>query len=115
MLSANELRIGNYVHSIPQQKVFQVSIKTLRNFKSGRCYIEPILITEEWLLKLGFKLALNGYWCPIDLINVKLSKHKVIEIYLSGSDTDLAFNGIQYINQLQNLYLCLCGKELEIC
>jgi len=53
-MKVNELRIGNFVHSIPKQKVFQVSIRTLRNLQSGKCYIEPIKISEEWLRKFGF-------------------------------------------------------------
>jgi hypothetical protein len=121
MIQANELRIGNLVKSgkgiykvagihVPNEFICQ----SLDGFIIDvPCIYKPISITQEWLLNFGFKKALNGYWCTKDLINVKISKHKVVEIYLTGSDTDLAFSGIQYVHQLQNLYFALTQKELE--
>jgi hypothetical protein len=76
--------------------------------------VKPIPLTEEWLLKFGFDKCLNGFWCPKELLNVKISKFSVTQIFLSGSDTDLAFNGTEHVHQLQNLYFALTGEELTI-
>jgi hypothetical protein len=120
-MKANELRIGNWVlkslksgngRKIEGQIGCQDIVRIFENI--GSFNYEPIPLTEEWLVRFGFDHCLNGWWCSKELINVKLSKHGVIEVFLSGSDTDLAFYGISYLHQLQNLYFAITGEELEL-
>lgn len=125
MIPINKLRIGNLIHrpdlvsrELRFEKILYLGqrvtctgpVKVICDYED----LEPIPLTEECLLKFGFEKCLNGFWCAKELLNVKISKHFVTEIYLSGSDTDLAFNGIQYIHQLQNLYFALTGEELTL-
>lgn len=74
----------------------------------------PIPLTEEWLLKAGFKLCENfikgvyvNYWFkyPIKIKNSGKSK----SIYFNGAEFT---KNIIYIHQLQNLYFALVGEEL---
>lgn len=79
--------------------------------------VKPIELTEEWLLKLGFTILnfdsyeFDGYkilskqcgklqLCADSSNNYKTIENKYLPIIL-------------YVHQLQNLYWCLCGKELE--
>ncbi len=59
-MEANELRIGNYVESsieeIGMLKVLAITTARNTNYINA-CdikFIEPIPLTEEWLLKFGF-------------------------------------------------------------
>lgn len=76
--------------------------------------IKPIPLTEEWLLKFGWEWDIfyqgyfghnytmfpnyNGGW----RISYAKRKH------------DYIVENIKYVHELQNLYWCLCGEELEI-
>ena len=117
-MEANELRIGNLVIT----KNMPVEIEEIR-IETVRCcfgefpinYIEPILITEEWLLKFGFvkkgnryKLKNFGSFIFFDII-------KTFGFYPAGLLSSLCrMDNIKYVHQLQNLYFALTGKELEI-
>lgn len=70
--------------------------------------IEPIPLTEEILLKCGFKrdsdlknsLCRFGIWFNIMNMEATYLSQKLIKI--------------NYLHQLQNLYFALTGEELEI-
>jgi len=76
--------------------------------------IEPIQLTEEWLLKFGFE------WKGL------ISKGRYLTIFtpcgkaLVFKDNYFIYAGItieiqtQYVHQLQNLYFALTGEELTI-
>ena len=71
--------------------------------------IKPIPLTEEWLMKFGFKKYNKYGWYEINNYN---------QINLKG---DYLVNGIQCISnkiynvhQLQNLYFAQTGEELEL-
>lgn len=136
-MEANELRIGNLVIT----KNMPVEIEEIR-IETVRCcfgefpinYIEPILITEEWLLKFGFvkenkretKHHSNFYSMCVydykysfaydDFRNDWGFYHSYTDA-LNDSDNnkfDFISCGIKYVHQLQNLVFALSGKELEI-
>lgn len=111
MIQANELRIGNLVHSIPRQKVFQVSIRTLRNLQSGKSYIEPIHITELWLFSFGFEQRDHLWSIDIDRYN-KINYNSDQKLLFSGQLGFSIQHDTKYIHQLQNLYFALTQKEL---
>lgn len=103
-MKANELRIGNWVND--QGLNLQVGMINSEIVKS----MEPIPLTEEWLIKFGFKRdELNGYYYP--------TWRKFIPIYKRGhyynfNGISLSCNDFEYVHQLQNLYFTLTGEEL---
>lgn len=113
-MEAKELRIGNLViyygrivsiTGITEEHPF---INMITADYSEWKEIEPIPLTEEWLLKSGyFKLDNNG------------SVHFVVKghtIWICNNMYLCEKNGIilKYVHQLQNLYLALTNKELTI-
>ena len=52
-MESKELRIGNYVRTEVTHSVIKVDIYDLANLKEQQ--LEPITLTEDWLLKFGFK------------------------------------------------------------
>ena len=113
-MKANELRIGNrllIVGSLREECIIRTISDTLIGYETetrkGGCRIEwlqPIPLTEEWLLKFGYELSQGHY---------------IISGHLIWKCNDLLMcdkNGIvlKHVHQLQNLYFSLTGCELEI-
>lgn len=79
----------------------------------------PIRLTEEWVIKAGFKRGLE-----YNNRNVFYSTgHHSIDLQLSGTDIKpYLLDGhlirglmpVEYVHQLQNLYFALTGTELKI-
>ena len=121
MIQPTELRIGNYLNYYNQNchvmgiynygKIelgyFEESIGFIRQLDDKG--IHPIPLTEEILLKCGF--VSNSYQDRYEneVIHIECNKTR--------GYTDLWIERmphIKYLHQLQNLYWCLCGKELEV-
>ena len=71
--------------------------------------LEPIPLTEEWLLKFGLK---QTFISKIHLHFIKGSFHLLkrvnhIQIWYENID-------VKYVHQLQNLYFALTNQELTI-
>ena len=122
MILASDLRIGNWVQRIgwPLQIV---GIKGTDIWLDSKGYefehyfydgINPIPITEDWLLKLGFhetqrmakyvEFSINNDY----FLRLPICKHL-------EKDYWYALRGevkIKYVHQLQNLYHALTGEEL---
>ena len=78
--------------------------------------IFPIPLTEEWLIKFGFrKYNLEGYSVHFRYEHPKLHS-TVTAIYNSDFSIKLdnVARGIKYVHQLQNIYTALTNKELEL-
>jgi len=130
---ASELRIGNYVNYAAEKViVLQTSIKSRNKWDVELGYfedsigfermiteIQPIPLTEEWLLRFGFEKEeeqdelLNTFmFCKLNTVRVEFSdKHK--QLYWHDNYTSIYHKEIKYVHQLQNLYFALTGKELE--
>lgn len=131
-IQIRELMIGNIIKLTPYDinlVVTQIdeSIDALSII--NRAYncddMTPILLTEEWLLKFGFKkfgvddyprtlsYLLDGFslfpsnpFCDFKgygVIHFKPDPHKT---------TESAVFKIQYVHELQNLFFCHCKKTL---
>lgn len=115
MIKANELRIGNLIllkHSSPYAKDEITVVDDYETFygifKHPENY-EPILLTEEWLLKFGWKksdLNIDTWWKPGWVIN----KDQEGNFFVSKDEKVV----LKYIHQLQNIYFALTGKELTL-
>lgn len=125
-MEAKELRIGNKfwrlccndeVVEIRQDGV--IGIDSLRGL-IPYSEIEPIPVTEELLLKIGFKKGQgNGY------ASYKINPYDghIIEvaIYESGIDAFIQYicgachlRSIKYLHELQNIVFAITGTELEV-
>jgi hypothetical protein len=141
MINVSELRLGNFVCHYDPKEIFVtcqdeeirkdvdmvdenlgylVSIFNGGDFNSASFTapyepkdINPIPITEEWLLNLGFE---NGTTNELKLAtHATVSKDGMNEgwwvLYLGHNALHVKF---QYVHQLQNLYHSLTGKELNL-
>jgi hypothetical protein len=117
-MKAQELRIGNLVYSKEYKKVVKVclvgkeSIDVELNAPINNCitHYKPIPLTEEWLLKLGFKKQANDHFNLSNCFKVL-----IIEDYahIQWCGIPLRNSGkIQHIHQLQNLFYSLTNSEL---
>lgn len=124
-MTANELRIGNWIYLPSKTKQYQISsghdIEEIEG--SGDC--EPLQLTEEWLLKFGFDkkedylyMLEKGFVYNKDDVNVLLFNGEFSYgtlIYDGGTSEDWEFGiDIKSVHHLQNLYYALTGIELEI-
>jgi hypothetical protein len=123
-MSINELRIDNWVKRDSQPEGFQIDINSFRTCDLHPDWYKPIPLTEEWLLKFGFKrrFACNK-WFEKSHKGVLLLTNDFNEIKGEAFSTKIEFVFIhdytpsvraKYVHQLQNLYFALTGKELTI-
>lgn len=147
-MKASELRIGNWIgydgwhpdlasNNRPMPS-YDVVVKGIEYDEEKDCYIissinergfedsfHPIILTEEWLERLGFKHITgdaiwreyklsdydeiwhcgNGYFIEKDSDTFKFYQH-------TDEDTYCQLKWIKYVHELQNLYYALTGKEL---
>ena len=85
-MKVEELRIGNWI-------------------KDGHEF-NPIPLTEEWLLKFGFK--------KISEIGDYSNGNMTVILAISNKIYTLKRKRINHVHQLQNLYFALTGEELTL-
>ena len=146
MITPNELRIGNLVYLVNGtkkeiEKVCSVdwcginadiddsAIKPVWEYKgwfkgsligSNLSIVEPIPITEEWLVGFGIgnKEYIEVNTCGMCEGAIYYTKDLSI-IVCSGCEGEMgykkyiSFDHIQYVHTLQNLYYSLTGEELD--
>ena len=120
-MKARELRIGNYVtveHPRHGEKFIEVESVTndtinmeFRPYYLGE--LQPIPLTEEWLLKFGFEKVKSRYE------EAETFDYVLQPLYFDMANTSVKINGVyqkinypEYVHQLQNLYYSLTGEEL---
>lgn len=121
-MTPNELRIGNYyAHN---ERIEQVTPSVIMEvWDAPRIWCKPIPLTEEWLLKFGFKKKRldDAYWYTKSsgkhkpqLITNDIGEDAYAKclkfVFLDGYDNIR----VKYVHQLQNLYYALTGQELTI-
>lgn len=111
-MEIENFRIGNYYQS--DKYVKQVEPYTFDCYKHEG--IEPVILTEEWLVKFGFKehfLAMNCRFFRLG--DFELQNHREYD-----DDSDIiCYDEIKnkslylpYVHQLQNIYFTVTGQEL---
>lgn len=127
-MKANELRIGNAVQDKSGREwvIHELLESYCRLGESidgfdlslGYSELQPITLTEEWLLKFGFVNTKSGYEFIIHSKRARLSvilrPDGIGMVGISGPWG--LYDSIHYkhVHQLQNLYHALTGEELEI-
>ena len=121
MLKVEDLRVGNQVYDDYSGIVEVININSQYcyvdykkpTFKAvGRCeiqYIQPIPITEEWLIKFGG--IDNVYTIEIGQLQFTWAS-RIIATGERCSWSCEQYPHIQYVHQLQNLYFALTNEEL---
>ncbi len=115
-MKANDLRIGNWYNMSTKgdDNIHQITGKDIWEFESDPIddIYYPIPITEEWLLKFGFKKCSNDtdfetkYLYQINDNFILLNEPRGY-FYI-----DACNNEVKHVHQLQNLYFALVGEEL---
>jgi hypothetical protein len=134
MISAQELRIGNFVMVNGEiEEIFGIceDYPFLKTAKYGACVIEyrdldPITLTEEWLLKHGFFVENFDYSIPISECKVvwltlipQDEECTAYSVCVTQTDEDeddqnVFLSDISYVHQVQNLIFALTQEELKL-
>lgn len=127
-----ELRIGNFVKCTVSNDAGVYSIVAmdgihLKIMLDGARYktwysegkINGIELTEEWLIKLGFKKT-EMMFSNIPFIRFKIDKFLITRetnyfscILFNDLEQEVGVTYVTSVHQLQNLYFALTGKELR--
>jgi len=128
-MEAKELRIGNIIHQEAsflfdrspektttkaeyKEKDVIVTSEVLLNFNER--FYEPIPLTEEWLLKFGWKEIDEKLYCRRWRLK-RVDIYKMVSgdypFYFRYNQEDLQ---VKSVHQLQNLYFALTGEELTL-
>lgn len=120
-MKASELRIGNYFHGdvLCPSEYEVITAKEILDLNDDPLddYYQPIPITEEWLIKLGFiqvfglynnfKVKAGDYWNSVKFIDGEWCYNN------DDSDAGCYFvTTIEYVHELQNLYYAINKAEL---
>jgi len=126
MIQLNELRIGNYIKGpLTIKGVFYPDIAPLESielqlklehfvwFKANPDLyksIEPINLSEEWMLKFSNAKEYELKW---DLHQYIMVVKRYEKYFLYFADKGYLFD-VKYVHQLQNVCFALTGEELAI-
>lgn len=126
-----EIRIGNWVKGIEVGTPYQITqwhffdAQQHDNAGDGSYwdYVRPIKLTEEWLLKFGFKVTSDNpksksqykgdilfYILDFEFSNSEKGQDGGFYSYQLNSGNTI----VRFVHQLQNLYYALTGQELTI-
>ena len=114
-MKSTELRIGNLLRYTDYTNVkeqlrgtpFELTADDILFLSENSVhYVDPIQLTEEWLIKLGFVKHSGGY----------LSSDSAIELTFDFLvwKPNIKRLKILYVHQLQNLYFAITGQELSV-
>jgi len=123
-MKSKDLRIGNYVQykdTKEQTKIYELQHKYKNTYSindfNDNPHLEPIPLTEQWLLSLGAirsdtdrnRFYLNG----LEIYIFTDNDNNPTKIIFNPSSAILYVN-LKHVHQLQNLVHALTSKELEI-
>ncbi len=116
-MNSKELRIGNYVTQ-EGEFIQGISSNSIHKFDLKQILLEPISLTEEWLLKFGFHekyKSTSNRWSKYTTGRNGLDLHDCED---DGGDLKGIFYynftlEVLYVHQLQNLYYAVTGEELN--
>lgn len=124
MITQNELRIGNIIKSYLTGEIVHTDWLVIKHISYGNYQnsyhtdqpvYEPIPITDDWLIRLGFEepKGYGGFVIDDDYtytLHPILTMDQCYSFYINESHETV----VRYVHQLQNLYFALTGKELKL-
>jgi len=125
-MKVSELRIGNLLRdkvTKTELRVTKLTEQDIVTYVIDRSMfplqdgwgIEPIPLTEEWLLKFGFEMInsspINYKIYRLKDISFNVIKDSNIKLYDKIVYSE-QYRYIESVHQLQNLYFALTGEEL---
>ncbi len=119
-MKSNELRIGNWVdndiHGVGLvESLSGLNILYSRNYDSlPTSKITPIPLTEDWLIRFGFKADFNGEYEILPFLYIWKPSSSTKSFSVSPNSNFPSTLKIQYVHQLQNLFFALTSEELEL-
>lgn len=128
-MNATELRIGNYVEKSlksgnGRKRFDKIRICDIQHIyeNDGSFNYNPIPLTEEILLKCGFKyiscqICGQDQWAGMAIWSLITPSGNYITLRGNINDIKVIYphgTAILYLHQLQNLYFALTDQELEI-
>lgn len=114
MIEVNELRIGNFikVDDLPIEQVTLETFATLLRFPATLSCFNAVPLSEEWLLKFGFKKIV---WEE----SIRYEKdYKTVKYYSWNETFQWQSNDgfdevkLEFVHELQNLFFAMMGEEL---
>jgi hypothetical protein len=124
-MKAEELRIGNLIKwksTGDIEKVVKIGYNNVNNVHESD--LNPIPLTEEWLVKFGFKKKYSSVSDSFYIGINPVTKDWMFDIVWIKSMINYSYEGfpfyrnghfrIESVHQLQNLYFALTGTELTI-
>lgn len=116
----DEFRIGNFILDRNEEVEingilrggFYIENTDLKLQLNAGDRFSPIPLTEEWLIKFGFKKSYL-YWRNKLSAKVEFKLQNMVWFYKGGC-LQSNYIEIKSVHQLQNLYFALTGVELEI-
>jgi hypothetical protein len=125
-MNAGELRIGNLVECgalyLPygEGSIVEILADCVTCCVGTDMYtylfddLKPIPLNEDWLIRAGFEKSTtqDKFFTKGNNIGISTADDKFR--FIQGNFVcQLVLTDLQHVHQLQNLYYCLCGKELE--
>jgi hypothetical protein len=109
-----ELRIGNLVEIYGKvETVVDVmcdSVNTLNIEGAHYGLVNPVPLTEDWLLRLGFeKKQPNCTWYRKNRVTINVFNDVAFRL---NTNCNYVYKPFKHVHQLQNLYFSLTGEEL---
>ena len=130
MIRANELMINNWIldHEAESEVSIYWQVEEITEdgikFREGSCwtksdYIQPIPLTEEWLIKFGFEKYRNCFLSYQKIyeksyIHFRIFNKSTISFVIKNRSGKDEYKLIESVHQLQNLYFALTGEQLTI-
>ena len=117
-MEARELRIGNWVNTMKGHRQCIDVMCDCVNFEDIERdifdNIDPIPLTEEWLVRFGLKLNPNH-----TAFHIKGMQFEIPSMIGGFYDNEYGLDKesvieLNYVHSLQNLYFALTGEELEL-
>lgn len=113
-MRASELRIGNWVYSeLRNMQIELFDFADILNYYNANNldHIEPIPLTEEWLVKFGFEDNGQSYEIEYCVVRRNYNNKVMFDLFKNG---EFIHSELKHVHQLQNLYFALTGEELTI-